>query len=182
MSRYGDASKYNSIREDYMTTPAIYQPLLDLFGRKMFDVDVCCTKDNIPANIRYTKNENGLLQPWSGLSFCNPPWKYTRYWVNKGYKESQDPKNEVCFVIPSGRFETDFMQKCIINNPHALWLILPGKQGFIIPGQESEPPVPSVGTAIAVLSYRAKELQYMLNFSNPYKTTVFSGDIPQGRE
>jgi len=181
MSRYGNSSKYESIREDYMTPPALYKPLLELFGRTEFDIDVCCTKENIPANIRYTKNENGLLQPWSGLSFCNPPWKKTPAWIKKGFEESKDPNNEICFVIPSGRFETEYMQSCIINNPNALWLIVPGKQGFIIPGQEDEPPVPSVGSAIAIMSHRAKEFQYRLNWDNPYNTTVFSGEMPQNK-
>jgi len=71
--RYGGEEHYKSGRDDYMTPPDIYGSLLELFNRNKFDIDVCCTKENIPANIHYTKNENGLLQKWSGLCFCNPP-------------------------------------------------------------------------------------------------------------
>lgn len=178
MSRYGNDSKYNSLREDYKTPEDIYRPLLDLFNRNKFDIDVCCTEDNIPANIRYTQKENGLLQEWSGLCFCNLPWKKTPAWVKKGFEEHKKNKCEICFVIPSNRFETGYMQDCIVNNPHATFFILPQKRGFIIPGQEDIPPLPSVGVAIAIISHRARELQYSLNYFCEFKTTSFSGNKP----
>lgn len=175
-SRYGNDTKYNSGRDDYMTPPDIYKPLLELFKRDKFDIDVCCTKENIPANIHYTKQQNGLLQKWSGLCFCNPPWNKTPYWIKKGFQESDHPDTHICFIIPSNRFETSYMQDYIINNPNALWLILPQKRGFIIPGQEDIPPVPSVGVAVAIMSRNAKELQKQINYTNLFKATAFMGD------
>ena len=176
-NRYGGDEHYKSGRDDYMTPPDLYEPLLELFQRDKFDIDVCCSKDNIPANIHYTKNENGLLQKWSGLCFCNPPWNQTPKWINKGFKESVNPDTHICFIIPANRFETSYMQNYIINNPNALWLILPQKRGFIIPGSEDKKPVPSVGAAIAIMSSEAKELQKEINDKNLFKASAFIGNL-----
>lgn len=175
--RYGGDEHYKSGRDDYMTPPDIFEPLLELFQKDKFDIDVCCTKENIPANIHYTKTENGLLQKWSGLCFCNPPWNQTPKWVTKGFKESTNLDTHICLVIPSNRFETGYMQDYIINNPNALWLILPQKRGFIIPGQEDVPPIPSVGVAIAIMSPKAKKLQKEINDRNLFKATAFIGNL-----
>lgn len=175
--RYGGEEKYNSGRDDYMTPPDIYEPILRLFDKDKFDIDVCCTQKNIPANIYYTKSENGLLQKWSGICFCNPPWNKTPYWIKKGFQESINPNTHICYVIPSNRFETTYMQDYITNNPNAVWLILPQKRGFIIPGQENVPPIPSVGVAIAIISKDAKMLQEKINNENIFKTTAFIGNL-----
>ncbi len=178
MSRYGEDNKYKALRDDYMTPESIYKPLLNLFNRDKFDIDVCSTKPNIPANINYTKNENGLLQTWSGLCFCNPPWNQTPKWVKKGFTEVQNQitgNTEVVYVIPSNRMETGYMQDYVINNPNCVWCIIPQKQGFIIPGSEDVPPIPSVGVAVAILSQRPAEIKKMLNTQNPFKTSYFTG-------
>lgn len=69
------------------------------------------------------------------------------------------------------------MQDYITNNPNAVWLILPQKRGFIIPGQEDVPPIPSVGVAIAIISKDAKILQEKINNENIFKTTAFIGNL-----
>ena len=48
-TRYGSGVKYCSNRDDYMTPPEIYEPILKLFHKNKFDIDVCCTQKNIPA-------------------------------------------------------------------------------------------------------------------------------------
>ena len=173
--RYG-GDRYKSVRDDYMTPKEIYLPLLELFNKEKFDIDVCCNQTNIPANIYYTINENGLLQNWSGLCFCNPPWKQTPKWLKKGFEEL-DENTHICYVIPSNRYETDYMQKLLINNPNALWLILPGKRGFIIPGQENVPPIPSVGVSIAIMSMQVQKLQKIINENNIFNATAFIGNL-----
>lgn len=41
-----------------------------------FDLDPCAPSHNhwTPAFKKYTKKENGLLQPWNGFVFMNPPF------------------------------------------------------------------------------------------------------------
>ena len=175
-SRYNDASHYQSLRDDYKTPPAIYEPLLKYFKRDKFDIDVCCTDENIPAAKYYTKEENGLIQPWHGLCFCNPPWNKSIKFVKKALEEiEKDRSTEVIFVLSSDKMYINYVQDSFLNNPDCVFLVLRGKQGFIIPGQEHEPLKPSVGTMIAILSKRAAEIQSNLNFYNFYGTAVFQG-------
>lgn len=173
--RYGGDDHYKSGRDDYMTPPELYVPFLKLFNKEKFDIDVCCTQKNIPANIHYTKNENGLLQKWSGFCFCNCPWQKTPAWIKKGYLEASDPNTHICYIMPANRFETDYMQKYFIKNKNALWAILPQKRGFIIPGKENEVPIPSVGVAIGIMSQEAENLQKIINENNLFNAVAILG-------
>ena len=177
-TRYGSGVKYGSNRDDYMTPPEIYEPILKLFNKNKFDIDVCCTQNNIPAWNHYTKEDNGLLKSWSGLCFCNPPWNKAQDWIKKGAKEMNCySAPTVCYVLPANRFETGYMQKFILNNEEVAWLVLPNKQGFIIPGQEHVPPIPSVGVLIAVMSKHAEDIREDMNDRNIFKTTAYRGMI-----
>lgn len=60
--RYASDTHYNSLRDDYKTPPEIYKPILEVFNRKEFDIDVACTEHNIPAKRHFTKAEDGLKQ------------------------------------------------------------------------------------------------------------------------
>lgn len=175
-SRYNNADHYKSLRDDYKTPPCIYGPILQFFNREKFDIDVCCTDKNIPANQHFTKADDGLKQTWSGLCFCNPPWKYSIKFVKKALADlEKNPSLEVVFVLSSDKMYINYVQDAFLNNPDCAWLILRGKQGFIIPGQEDEPPKPSVGTMIAIISKRAGEIQNGMNYNKTFKTPVFQG-------
>ena len=40
---------YDALRDDYKTPPQIYKGLLLFAGINEFDLDVCCSDENIPA-------------------------------------------------------------------------------------------------------------------------------------
>jgi phage N-6-adenine-methyltransferase len=52
-----------------------------------FDLDPAAPKGGvpwIPAKKHYSKEENGLIQPWEGRVWLNPPYgKYTGAWLEK---------------------------------------------------------------------------------------------------
>lgn len=180
-SRYGSNSHYESLRDDYKTPKCIYGPVLNFFKRKEFDIDVCCSDKNIPAKKHYTKQEDGLIQPWKGLCFCNPPWKTAIKWVKKGANEVKtNPDLTVVYVLSSDKMYIGYVQDEFLKNPDAVFCVLRNKQGFIIPGQEDKAPVPSVGTMIAILSKHAGEIQYGLNYYNTFDTTIFMGKKIRG--
>ena len=167
--------RYNSLRADYKTPPEIYNKILEIFNREYFDFDVACTEHNIPANTYFTKQENGLEQSWFGVCFCNPPWNKTKNFMEHAMNQ---PDAYTCFVVASDRFYVDYMQKCVINNPRAVFLVLPKKQGFIIPGEEDKVPVPSVGTSVIIIcptSEDAESVKDILNVRNLFNTTAFKG-------
>ena len=59
--------------------------VFDLLGVE-FDIDVASPLDGIPwipTKRFYTQNDDGLIQPWTGLIWCNPPYSNVRPWVDK---------------------------------------------------------------------------------------------------
>ena len=51
-----------------------------------FDLDVAAPTGgapHVPARRYYTEAEDGLVQPWSGLVFMNPPYSAAKPWVEK---------------------------------------------------------------------------------------------------
>ena len=50
-----------------------------------FDLDVASSinKVHVPAQHKYTINDDGLIQPWFGRVFMNPPYSKPSPWVHK---------------------------------------------------------------------------------------------------
>ena len=68
-----------SDRDTWLTPPNLLQQL------GPFDLDPC-TPPVMPwptAAKRYTPADDGLLQPWSGYVWLNPPFSNVRPWVEK---------------------------------------------------------------------------------------------------
>ena len=53
-----------------------------------FDLDPCSTHENAKCDLHYTKEEDGLIQDWTGRRvFCNPPYGHEiGKWVKKAYE------------------------------------------------------------------------------------------------
>lgn len=168
---------YDSVRDDYMTPSWIVDSLLNIAQTAFFSMDVCCSEANIPADFHaFNGIYDGLTISWRGKCFLNPPFKYTRNWLRKAYKEIQEGNTEeVYMVLPADRLETNYYQELIIKNPHCLFAFLPGKIGFIIPGAENETPKPSQKIMIAIFSKRVMEIQYSWNYYNWFSTKAFIG-------
>jgi hypothetical protein len=70
MAKYHEPSI--GLTSEWRTPPSTFNPL----GLE-FDLDPCSPLDGpdfVPARKKYTINDNGLLQPWFGLAFVNPPF------------------------------------------------------------------------------------------------------------
>ncbi len=70
---------------DEWYTPAI---LFNQLGLD-FDLDVASafnSKTHVPADRRYTINDDGLTQPWIGRVWMNPPYSKPSPWVDKWLK------------------------------------------------------------------------------------------------
>lgn len=78
------------------TTP---RDLFDELDREFhFTLDVASTDENALCERHYTKDDDGLSQPWTGAVWCNPPYgrKIVR-WVERAAKTNEGGVT-VCLV------------------------------------------------------------------------------------
>jgi len=76
------------------------QKFFDILNEEFhFTWDACATKENAKCAAFYTKEEDSLTQPWSGVIFCNPPYgKEIGRWLEKGIEATRNGST-VVFLI-----------------------------------------------------------------------------------
>lgn len=97
---------------EWATPQAFYDELNKEFN---FTLDPCATPENAKCKKYYTKEDNGLLQDWSGeIVFCNPPYGRTiNEWVEKAYNENK--KGVLVVMLIPARTDTRYFHKFIYN-------------------------------------------------------------------
>ena len=77
--------------------------LADRYAAGGFDTDPCTEADNhLGCRVAYTEEENGLMQPWLGSVFVNPPFSHIAPWVETAIEEVlQRRVDVVVMLLPS---------------------------------------------------------------------------------
>lgn len=112
--------------DDWYTPPEIFGAL-----GLTFDLDPCSPGDThwVPARCCYTKDDDGLMQPWSGRVFVNPPFG-GRYGHLPWLSRFLDHGNGVAIV--RAYTSSDWWHYTLV--PRAQGLLFPkGKTKFIRP-------------------------------------------------
>ena len=88
-----------SSKTDLWETP---KDLFDKLNNEFhFTLDVCATPENAKCDSFYTKEQDGLSQPWKGVVWCNPPYgKQIGSWVRRGFFASLSG-NTVVMLLPA---------------------------------------------------------------------------------
>jgi len=77
---------YSTGNQEWATPPEIFDPLNAEFG---FTLDVCARPWNAKCARFFSPEQDGLIEPWSGRCFMNPPYgNVIRHWVRKAYDET----------------------------------------------------------------------------------------------
>jgi len=77
-----------------------------------FDLDVCATKENAKCSMFYSESDNGLMQEWKGVCWCNPPYgRSIGTWIKKAWESSLSGATVVC-LIPA-RTDTNWWHDCV---------------------------------------------------------------------
>jgi len=89
---------FSSQTEEWATPPDFFARMAAQYGP--FDLDVSATPENAKCARFFTRDDNGLAQPWApARCWMNPPYgRDMGKWVRKAYEESQRGALVVCLV------------------------------------------------------------------------------------
>jgi len=92
------ATATSSASDEWPTPQWLADALAAEFGP--FDLDPAATADNAKAPLFYTKDDDGLSQPWKGRVFLNPPYgrQLTR-WLAKARAEVAAGNAEIVVAL-----------------------------------------------------------------------------------
>ena len=87
---------FSSATDLHATPQEFFDKLNAEFG---FTLDVCATSENAKCASYYTKQDDGLKQPWRGNVWMNPPYgRAIAAWMEKAYLASLNGATVVCLV------------------------------------------------------------------------------------
>lgn len=99
---------FSSKTDEWATPQKLFDKLNQFYK---FTLDPCATKENAKCSKFYTKQDNGILQNWSGeVAFVNPPYSEVADWVEKCYQENLQNGVTSVLLIPS-RTDTKWFHK-----------------------------------------------------------------------
>jgi phage N-6-adenine-methyltransferase len=92
-----DRAVWASSATDLWATPQdFFDALHAEFG---FDLDVCATPENAKCSRYFTRDDDGLAQPWTGVCWMNPPYgRGIGAWLRKAWESAQAGATVVCLV------------------------------------------------------------------------------------
>ena len=96
--------------DDRGTDPAFIAELEKRFGT--FDLDAAAAPHNAKALWYYTREDDGLAQPWIGRTWCNPPYSDCGAWVRKAWEEWEKGTVDglIVMLLPANRVEQGWWQ------------------------------------------------------------------------
>lgn len=127
-----------SSKTDLWSTPqALFEELDKEFH---FDLDVCATPENAKCNRFYTKEDDGLKQPWDGDAiWCNPPYgRQVGKWCAKAEASWREGRTVVMLLF--SRTDTKWFHNHILGKAEIRFL----KGRIKFGGSPNNAPYPSM--------------------------------------
>ena len=96
------------------------------------DLDPCSpgrSRCRVLAAVHYTEDDNGLLLPWAGLVYMNPPYgRSIGSWTAKAYAEVRDGRASVVIGLLPARTDTLWWHRDVAGRAHVC--LLRGRLAF----------------------------------------------------
>lgn len=110
-----------SSKTDLWSTP---QELFDALNEEFhFTLDVCALPENAKCERFFTPEIDGLLQPWNGRVWCNPPYgREIGAWVRRGYLAAKSNVAEVVVMLLPARTDTRWFHEYIYKKSEIRFL------------------------------------------------------------
>ena len=127
-----------SSKTDLWETP---QVLFDQLNNEFhFNLDVCALPENAKCAAYYTPEMNGLVQPWYGNCWCNPPYgRKIGEWVKRAHNHARE-RTKTVILLPA-RTDTQWFHDYILNPKREIRFIR-GRLKF--GGSKNSAPFPSM--------------------------------------
>lgn len=139
------AVHFSSETPEHYTPAAFLELVYEVFGG-VPDLDPCAESHhspNVPARRRFTRDENGLVQPWAGTVFMNPPYgREIGAWIEKLRDEWQRGEIAAAIALLPARPDTEWFDVLTADTDDAVFCFLHGRLTFI--GNTDPAPFPSV--------------------------------------
>jgi phage N-6-adenine-methyltransferase len=100
-------------RQDWGTPLDLYSALYAEFE---FTLDVCATDDNAKCGDYYTSEMNGLILPWRGRVWCNPPYgRDCALWIAKAATEYAKGNCEIIVLLVPTSTDTRWFHDSVLG-------------------------------------------------------------------
>jgi ParB family chromosome partitioning protein len=101
----GDAS------DGWYTPPKYIELARQVLGDIDLDPASCSAAQAVvQAGHYYTEHENGLVQPWYGRMWINPPYSAPTPWVHRAIAEYREGRIEAALILTNSYTETGWWQ------------------------------------------------------------------------
>lgn len=87
---------FSSKTDNWATPQYLFDKYNEIYN---FTLDVCADLTNAKCNKFFTKEDDSLIQEWTGTCWMNPPYgREIKKWMKKAYEASQSGNTVVCLV------------------------------------------------------------------------------------
>jgi len=95
----------SSATDEWATPQSLFNTLNGIYGP--LDLDVCATTENAKCQRFYERADNGLLQPWEGRCWMNPPYgRKIGKWVQRAHDAAMSGEAEIVVCLLPSRTDT----------------------------------------------------------------------------
>ena len=127
---------YSSNKDDWSTPQNLFDYLDDEYH---FDLDVCADESNYKCTRYFNADDDGLLQPWYGMVWMNPPYgREIIQWMRKAYHESRQSSCQVLCLVPS-RTDNFWWHEYVMKSSSICFI----RGRLVFSGADSGAPFPS---------------------------------------
>ena len=101
--------------QNWATPDQLFQALNLLWG---FTLDVCAEPWNAKCDKYYTRENDGLAQPWGPRDsvWCNPPYSKPAPWLEKGWIAASELGSDCTFLVPSSTDTAWFQEMAFLGD------------------------------------------------------------------
>ncbi|MGB6301940.1 MAG: DNA N-6-adenine-methyltransferase [Rivularia sp. (in: cyanobacteria)] len=104
----------------WYTPPSIVKLIIQVLGE--INLDPCADDGrHIAAAEHYTKNDNGLEQPWCGKVYMNPPYSHPSVWMKKLQLEFETGNVDEAIALVPAATDTNWLSPVLKTQPVCFW-------------------------------------------------------------